>query len=90
MDPNIVVASVLAIVNGALAVPIINLLKSLLHINGGWQAYVLTFVEVTAITAGYLIFALKAFAWPIFIISSVYAFLQASKIYDEIAKAKAA
>lgn len=86
MDNQTIVAAVLAIVNGAIAVPIINLLKSLLHINGGWQSYALTFVEVTAITAGYLLLVLHAFAWPVFLISSVYAFLQASKIYDEIAK----
>jgi len=84
MDQNIVVAAVLAIVNGALAVPIINLLKKLLGITGGWQSYALTGAEVMAITAGYLLFVLKAFTWPVFVISSAYAFLQASKLYDEI------
>jgi hypothetical protein len=88
MDTNAIVIAVLAIINGAIAVPIINLLKSLLHINGGWQSYVLTAAEVMAITAGYLLLALKAFTWPTFLMASAYAFLQASKIYDEI-KAKA-
>jgi hypothetical protein len=84
MTTETIVAAVLAIVNGGLAVPIVNLLKGWLHINGGWQAYALTLVEVAAITAGYLVFALKAFTWPLFIMSTVYAFLQASKVYDEI------
>jgi hypothetical protein len=84
MDPNAVVLAVLAIVNGGLAVPIVNLLKGWLKITGGWQSYALTLAEVAIVTAGYLVFALKAFTWPLFLMSTVYAFLQASKLYDEI------
>ena len=88
MDPNTIVIAVLAIVNGAIAVPIINLLKSMLGITTGWKAYALTFVEVAAVTAGYLLLVAHAFVWTTFLIATAYAFLQASKIYDEIAKAK--
>ena len=84
MDTNTIVMAVLAIVNGAIAVPIIQLLKKLLKINGGFQAYLLTLVEVATITAGYLLLVLHAFAWPIFLISTAYAFLQASKIFDDL------
>jgi hypothetical protein len=87
MDTQTIVASVLAIVNGAIAVPIVQLLKKWLGIEGGLKAYLLTFAEIAAITAGYLIFALKAFTWPVFLISTAYAFLQASKIFDDLKSA---
>jgi urea transporter len=91
MDQNTIVAAVLAIVNGAVAVPIVQLLKSWLHINGGFQAYLLTFAEVAAITAGYLLLAPgMTFTWPVFLISTFYAFLQASKIYDDMVNKKPA
>ena len=88
MDTNTIVAAVLAIINGAIAVPIIQLLKKLLHINGGFQAYLLTFVEVAVITAGYLLFILPPFTWSVFLIATAYAFLQASKLFDELKAAK--
>lgn len=90
MDTNIIVVAVLAIINGGLAIPIIQVLKSVLKISGGWKAYVLTLVEVAVVTAGYLLLVLHAFAWPVFLISTAYAFLQASKLYDELFKAKTA
>jgi hypothetical protein len=86
MTTNEIVIAVLAIINGGLAVPIVNLIKGWLKITGGWQAYAITLVEVAAVTAGYLVFALKAFSWPLFLAATVYAFLQASKLYDEIQK----
>lgn len=84
MDTQTIVQAVLAIINGALAVKIVQWLKSLLGISGGWQAYALLLAEVAAVTAGYLLLALHAFTWPVFLISTAYAFLQASKIYDEL------
>lgn len=85
MDPSIavIVTAVLAIVNGAIAIPIVNLLKKLLHINGGWQAFALTIAETAAVTAGYLILIVPPFTWPVFIAATFYAVLQATKIYDE-------
>lgn len=84
MTTDTIIAAVLAIVNGAIAVPIIQLLKKLLHINGGFQAYLLTLAEVAVIAAVYLLFILHAFTWPLFLMVTAYAFLQASKLYDEI------
>ena len=90
MDTKTIVAAVLAIVNGAIAVPIIQILKNALKITGGFGAYLLTFIEVAVITAGYLLLVPgMAFTWPVFLISTAYAFLQASKIFDEL-KAKTA
>lgn len=90
MDTNTIVLAVLAIINGGVAVPIINLLKGWLKIDGGWKSYALTAGEVLVVTAGYLLLVLKAFTWPVFLVSSAYAFLQASKIYDEIKARKIA
>jgi urea transporter len=91
MDQNTIVAAVLAIINGAVAVPIVQLLKSWLHINGGFQAYLLTFVECAAVTAGYLLLAPgMTFTWTVFLVSTAYAFLQASKIYDDLLNKKPA
>lgn len=84
MDTNTIVVAVLAIINGGIAVPIIQLLKKLLHINGGFQAYLLTLVEVAAVTAGYLLLVVPPFVLPTFLIATAYAFLQASKIFDEL------
>jgi hypothetical protein len=61
----------------------VNLLKKLLHINGGWQAFLLTVAEVAAVTAGYLILVVPPFTWPVFVAATFYAVLQATKIYDE-------
>jgi hypothetical protein len=88
MDTNTIVIAVLAIINGATAVLIVQWLKSLLKIDGGWKAYAVTLAETGIVTAGYLLFVLKTFTWPTFLIATAYAFLQASKIYDSIVKAK--
>ena len=88
MDTNTIVIAVLAIMNGATAIFIVQLIKKLLKIDGGWQAYAVTLAETAAVTAGYLLWVLKAFTWPTFLIATAYAFLEASKIYDQIPKAK--
>ena len=87
MDTQTIVAAVLAIVNGVIAVPIIQFLKGLLKIKGGFKAYLLTLVEVAVVTAGYLLLVIPPFTLPVFLIATAYAFLQASKLFDEI-KAK--
>ena len=90
MDTKTIVAAVLAIVNGGLAVPIVQFLKGLLKITGGFGAYAITLVEIAVITAGYLLLVPgQTFTWPVFLASTIYAFLQASKIFDEL-KAKTA
>ena len=89
MDTQTIVAAVLAIVNGAIAVPIVQFLKSLLKITGGFKAYLLTLVEVAVVTAGYLLLIVPPFKLPVFLIATAYAFLQASKLFDEL-KAKTA
>lgn len=80
MDVNAVVVAVLAIVNGAIAVPIVAWLKAKFGIAGGWKAMLLTAVEVAAVTAGYLLMA-HLFTWPLWAGASFYAFIQASGIY---------
>lgn len=87
MDTQTIVTAVLAIINGVTAVFIVQFLKNLLKIDGGWKAYAITLVETGVVTAAYLLYVVKAFTWQTFIIATAYAFLEASKLYDDIVNA---
>lgn len=91
MSPDIlvVVTAVLALINGEVASSIITWLKAKLNVSGGIPAVVLSIVEISVVTAGYLLFVTKNFTFGTFSLCVVYAFLRASGIYT-IAKVKAA
>lgn len=73
--------AILAIITGGIAVPIIQWLKKQLKINDGWKAMLLTLVEVSAVTAGYLLYVTHTFTWPALLGYAIYAFIQASGIF---------
>jgi hypothetical protein len=79
----VIITAVLAIINGEIAPGIVQWLKNRLGITGGWQAMALALVEVSAVTAGYLLIVTKSFTWGTFAAAALYAFLRASGLYTE-------
>ena len=73
--------AILAIITGGIAVPVVQWLKKLLKIDGGWKATLLTLAETMAVTAGYLIFVTHAFTLSAFALLVVVAFGSASGFY---------
>jgi hypothetical protein len=79
----VLLTAVLAIINGETATAIVNWLKKQLGIVGGVKAMILTAVEVSAVTAGYLLLVTKTFGWGTFAACALWAFLRASGIYTD-------
>ncbi len=87
MTPELLalITAVLAIFNGETASAIIGWLKKKLGPTWetGVKAAIVAFVEVGAITAGYLLLVTKNFSWGTFALATLYAFMRASGLYTE-------
>ena len=78
---NSIVTAILAVIGSGLIVGVVQWLKGILKIDGGWKAYVLTFIICAGATAYVLLAVTKAWGWLPFLGYTIATFGISSGLY---------